>query len=58
VLDKVGGDVAIGVHTAECTRNGKAYRGPAVDGAAELARQASPGEVVVSDAVRALVGAA
>lgn len=57
VLDALGADAGAGVHTAECSREDGGFRGPAIEVAAALAERAAPGELLISDAVKALRGA-
>jgi pimeloyl-ACP methyl ester carboxylesterase/DNA-binding winged helix-turn-helix (wHTH) protein/predicted Ser/Thr protein kinase len=48
--------VSVGLHTGECTFDSHSVSGAPVDLAAGIARQASPGEALVSRTVRDLVG--
>jgi len=52
------GDVAVrvGVHTGDAIRSGGDYLGQAVDKAARVAAAARPGQSLVTDAARALLG--
>ena len=54
---RLGLTVRVGVHTGECVRRGNDLAGITVHTATRIANAASGGQVLVSDAVRALVSA-
>jgi pimeloyl-ACP methyl ester carboxylesterase len=55
VTEAATGAVAVGIHTGECMSDARGVRGIAVDVATELAAEAAPGEVLVSQTVRDLL---
>jgi len=52
---RFGVEITTGVHTGECDVHGGTYSGFAVDLAQEIARESTPGEILVSRTVKDLV---
>ncbi len=54
-LRAAGHEIAVGLHSGECSPVDGGYRGSAVDVARQLASEAQPGQVLVTQTVRDLV---